>query len=83
MAEVCTGKYAEPPEGMDWCVGFPNTPDFWSQGALECCLLILVALLIGRLGNWIRKARRKVYVVPPTNSPYDQPAIVYRKGRRR
>ena len=83
MAEVCTGKWAEPPEGMDWCVGFPNTVDFWSQGVVECCLLILVTLLIGKAWNWIRKRRRKVYVVPPTNNPYDQPALVHGKRGRR
>lgn len=83
MAEICTGQYADPPEGVDWCVSFPHTPEFWGQGLLECGLLLLVMLLIGKGWKWIEQARRKVYVVPPTHSPYDQPSVVHRKRRRR
>ena len=83
MAEICTGQYAEPPEGLDWCVGFTNTSEFWAQGFVECCLLILGIFLIDRGWNWFRKTRRKVYVVPPTNSPHDQSSAVYGKRRRR
>ena len=83
MAEVCTGDWAEAPEGVDWCVSFSNTPEFWAQGFVECCLLLLVFLLIDRGLNRFKRARRKVYVVPPTHSPYDESSPVHGKRGRR
>lgn len=83
MAEVCTGDWAEAPEGADWCVEFPNTIEFWAQGFVECFVLLLVILLIERGWNRFKRARRKVYVVPPTTSPYDESSPIHRERGRR
>jgi hypothetical protein len=82
MSEICTGQWAEAPEDLDWCVSFTNTPEFWAQGFLECCLLLLVIFLIDKGLKRFKKDLRKVYVVPPTHSPYDESPTVYRKRRR-